>query len=106
VPAGSSATAELAAKLPSSQVLKAFNTTFAATLEAKKIGQLATTVLIAGGDATAKKILADLVTAGGVQAIDVGALKRAPELEAVGFLQMTLAGAETISWAGGFGVIH
>ena len=32
VPADSSAAAELAAALPSSKVLKAFNTTFAATL--------------------------------------------------------------------------
>jgi predicted dinucleotide-binding enzyme len=32
VPADSSAAAELAAALPESQVLKAFNTTFAATL--------------------------------------------------------------------------
>ena len=35
VPADSSAAAELAAALPSSKVLKAFNTTFAATLGAK-----------------------------------------------------------------------
>src|ERR1700712_290361 len=38
VPADSSAAAELAAALPSAQVLKAFNTTFAATLAAKTVG--------------------------------------------------------------------
>jgi len=38
VPADSSAVAELAAALPSSKVLKAFNTTFAATLGAKTVG--------------------------------------------------------------------
>jgi hypothetical protein len=38
VPTGSSATAELAAALPSSKVLKGFNTTFAATLATKKVG--------------------------------------------------------------------
>ncbi len=37
VPAGSSAAAELAEKLPSSRVLKAFNTTFAATLASKAV---------------------------------------------------------------------
>ena len=51
VPADSSATAEIAAALPESQVLKAFNTTFAATLAAGSVGSLTTTVLIAGDDA-------------------------------------------------------
>ena len=54
VPAGSSAAAELAAKLPSSRVLKAFNTNLAATLEAKSIGPNKTTVLVAGDDEAAK----------------------------------------------------
>ena len=54
VPADSSAAAELAAALPSSKVLKAFNTTFAATLGAKEVGPNKTTVLIAGDDADAK----------------------------------------------------
>lgn len=106
VPAGGSATAELAAALPGSTVLKAFNTNFAATLVAKKIGDLDTTVLIVGDDEAAKQTLASLVTAGGVQAIDAGSLKRAHELEAVGFLQLTLANAERIGWTGGFGVVR
>lgn len=106
VPAGSSAAAELAAALPSSTVLKAFNTNFAATLGSKKLGNVETTVLIAGDDAAAKETLAALVTAGGVSAIDAGDLTRAHELEAIGFLQLTLAAAEKISWAGGFGVIN
>ena len=38
VPADGSAAAELAAALPSSRVVKAFNTTFAATLAAKSVG--------------------------------------------------------------------
>lgn len=103
---GSSATAELAKKLPSSSVLKAFNTNFAATLESKKIGGLDSTVLIAGDDADAKATLAELVTAGGVKAIDAGSLKRAHELEAVAFLQMTLAAGEKITWSGGFGIVR
>src|SRR4051794_15834987 len=48
VPADSSKAAELAAALPSSKVLKAFNTTFAATLAAGTVGDNPTTVLIAG----------------------------------------------------------
>ena len=47
---------------------------------------------------------ADQVRAQVREAIDAGALKRARELEAVGFLQLTLAANEKVSWTGGFGV--
>jgi|SRR6185312_6808834 len=104
VPADSSAAAELAAALPQSTVLKAFNTNFAATLASHSLGSNTTTVLIAGDDAAAKAELAAIVTAGGVKALDAGALSRARELEALGFLQLTLAAAEKIEWTGGFAV--
>jgi 8-hydroxy-5-deazaflavin:NADPH oxidoreductase len=104
VPADSSATAELAAALPRSRVLKAFNTTFAATLASGTVGGLPTTVLIAGDDADAKALLAGIVTAGGLRALDAGPLRRARELEALAFLQITLAIADTIPWTGGFAV--
>lgn len=103
---GSSATAELAKALPTSNVLKAFNTNFAATLGSGKIGNVDTTVLIAGDNEAAKQTLAALVTAGGVQALDAGSLKRAHELEAAGFLQLTLAAGEKIGWTGGFGIVR
>ena len=106
VPADTSATAEIAAALPSSRVLKAFSTTFAATLASGKVGDATTTVLIAGDDAEAKSVLAAVVSSGGLKALDAGGLKRARELEALAFLQITLAAAEKISWAGGFGVIN
>ena len=105
VPSDSSAAAEIARALPDSRVLKAFNTTFAGTLAAGTVGPLTTTVLIAGDDADAKSTLAGVVTSGGLVAIDAGSLKRARELEAVGFLQLTLAANEKVSWTGGFGVI-
>jgi predicted dinucleotide-binding enzyme len=104
VPAHSSATAEIAAALPRSRVLKAFNTTFAGTLAAGTVGPLTTTVLIAGDDADAKSDLAGVITSGGLKAVDAGALSRARELEAIGFLQLTLAVGEKVSWTGGFGV--
>jgi len=104
VPADSSAAAELATKLPDSQVLKAFNTTFAATLASGTIADQPTTVLIAGDDAEAKSLLTSVVTAAGLRAIDAGDLRRARELEAIGFLQITLAAAEKVSWTGGFAV--
>jgi NADPH-dependent F420 reductase len=105
VPADSSAAAEIAAALPSARVLKAFNTTFAATLSAGTVGPLTTTVLIAGDDADAKSTLAGIVTSGGLKAIDAGALKRARELEALGFLQISLAAGEKVAWTGGFGIV-
>ena len=105
VPADGSATAELAAALPDSRVLKAFNTNFAATLAAGTVGDQPTTVLIAGDDAEAKSLLAGIVTAGGLHAIDAGSLRRARELEAMGFLQIGLAAGEKIGWTGGFAVV-
>lgn len=105
VPAGSSMAAQLQERLPDSRVLKAFNVNFAATLVSKQVGGRPTTVLIAGDDAEAKQVLAAAVEAGGVRALDAGGLSRAHELEAMGFLQITLAAAEKIAWSGGFAVL-
>jgi predicted dinucleotide-binding enzyme len=44
-------------------------------------------------------------TMGGLRAVDAGSLRRAHELEALGFLQITLAAAQKVSWAGGFAVV-
>ncbi|MBG6217032.1 putative dinucleotide-binding enzyme [Arthrobacter sp. CAN_A6] len=106
VPADSSAAAELAAALPSSKVLKAFNTTFAATLASQSVGPNQTTVLIAGDDAAAKDTLAAAVKAGGVDAVDAGSLARARELESLGFLQLALAAGEKIQWTSGFALVR
>jgi NADPH-dependent F420 reductase len=105
VPADSSAAAEIAAALPQSRVLKAFNTTFAGTLSAGTVGPLTTTVLIAGDDSDAKSVLAGVITGGGLKVIDAGSLKRAREMEAIGFLQISLAANEKIPWTGGFGIV-
>lgn len=107
VPADSSAAQELQAKLPDSKVLKAFNTTFAGTLQAGKVGdQVQTTVLVAGDSDQAKATFKTALADSPLQVLDAGPLKRARELEAVGFLQMTLAASEQITWGGGFGVIQ
>ena len=105
VPTDGSAAAEIAAALPQSRVLKAFNTNFAATLASGTVGGQATTVLIAGDDADAKTALTDVLTSGGLNATDAGSLRRARELESLGFLQLTLAVGEKVSWVGGFAVI-
>ncbi|MGY1642639.1 NADPH-dependent F420 reductase [Geodermatophilus sp. SYSU D00703] len=105
VPADGSAAAEIAAALPRSCVVKAFNTNFAATLASGTVGDQPTTVLIAGDDADAKSLLAGIVTGAGLRAVDTGPLRRARELEALGFLQIGLAAGEKIAWTSGFAVI-
>ena len=84
--------------------MKAFNTTFASTLETGEVEGQQLDVPIAGDDADAKAQLAQIVTDGGLLAIDAGTLRRARELEALGFLQMTLAAGEKFTWSGGFAV--
>ncbi|XVV15832.1 NADPH-dependent F420 reductase [Actinoplanes sp. CA-131856] len=105
VPADSSAAAGIASALPTARVVKAFNTNFAGTLVAGTNGTEPTAVLIAGDDADAKALLAGVVTAAGLRAVDAGGLKRARELESLGFLQIGLAAAEKVSWTGGFAVV-
>jgi 8-hydroxy-5-deazaflavin:NADPH oxidoreductase len=102
VPADGSATAEIAAALPDSRVVKAFNTNFAGTLAIGTVGGQPTTVLLAGDDAHAKAELAGVIGAAGLRAVDAGGLMRARELEAIGFLQITLAAGQKTSWTGGF----
>lgn len=106
-----SAAAELSTRLPQSRVLKAFNTSFAATvasgeLTADGAGPVPLTVLAAGDDADAKSSVLDVVEASGARGIDVGPLARARELEAVGFLQLGLALGEAVPWTGGFAVVR
>jgi NADPH-dependent F420 reductase len=93
-PADSSAAEELAEKLSSgAKVVKAFNTTFAGTLIEGEVGGQPLDVFIAGDDDGAKETVAELVRAGGLNAIDAGPLRRARELERLGFLHMAIQDA-------------
>lgn len=102
VPADGSAAAEIAAQAPAARVVKAFNTTFAAHLTGGTVGSEPTTVLVAGDDGDARDAVASLVRDGGLDAVELGGLQRARELEAIGFVQVALAIAGTITWGGGF----
>lgn len=107
VPSDSSAAAEIASQLTKSAVIKGFNTNFAATLVSKKVSDShQTTVLLAGDDKSAKNRVIKALEGSGLSIIDAGSLKRARELEAMGFLQISLAGSNKISWNGGFGVFE
>ena len=89
-----SAAQELDAATPeSAKVVKAFNTTFAGTLEPGEVAGTQLDVLIAGDDADAKAKVAELVETSGLRAIDVGPLRRARELEALGYLHMAVQDA-------------
>jgi 8-hydroxy-5-deazaflavin:NADPH oxidoreductase len=89
-PPDGSAAQELAASAPGSQVVKAFNTTFAGTLSEGEVAGQPLDVLIAGDDDEAKATVARLVEDGRMRAVDAGPLKRARELEAAGLLHITV----------------
>jgi 8-hydroxy-5-deazaflavin:NADPH oxidoreductase len=89
VEAGSAAQ-EIAGKLPAARVVKAFNTTFAATLLGGEVAGRPLDVFIAADDGDAKRIVSELVRAGGLNPLDAGPLARAHELEALGYLHMAI----------------
>ena len=88
---GTSGAEEIAKATPAgAKVVKAFNTTFAGTLVAGQVAGHSLDVLIAGDDADAKAATSELVSSGGLRAIDAGPLQRARQLEALGLLHMAL----------------
>ncbi|MGH3477327.1 MAG: NADPH-dependent F420 reductase [Nocardioidaceae bacterium] len=90
-PPDSSAAQEIAARLPEGvPVVKAFNTTFAGTLTSGEVSGQQLDVLIAADDEEAKRKVSELVESGGMRAIDAGPLRRAQQLEHLGFLHMAL----------------
>ena len=90
---GTSGAEEIAKKLPANtKVFKAFNTTFAMTLVTGQVDNKPLDVFIAGDDADAKAKITQLVNDGGSRAIDAGPLSHARQLEAIGFLGISLQG--------------
>jgi len=90
-PADSSAAEELARRAPTgAKLVKAFNTTFAGTLVEGRVAGQPLDVFIAGDDGEAKQKVAQLARAGGLNPVDAGPLRRARELERLGFLHMAL----------------
>jgi 8-hydroxy-5-deazaflavin:NADPH oxidoreductase len=85
-----SAAQEIAAKVPEAKVVKAFNTTFAGTLGDGEVAGQPLDVLLASDDEGAKATVGRLVEDAGLRPIDAGPLRRARELEALGYLHMAL----------------
>ena len=106
LPEGAASAAEyLAGKLPQSKIVKAFNTTFAATLATGVNDGAPTVVQLAGDDEDAKNAVKAFVEAAGLKTVDAGALKRAQYLEGYGALQIILGVTEQTPWTGGFKVV-
>jgi hypothetical protein len=90
-PDAGSGAEEVAAAAPKAQVVKAFNTTFAGTLAGGgKVAGQPLDVFIASDDEQAKAAVARLAEDGGLHPVDAGPLRRARELEALGFLHMVV----------------
>lgn len=103
---GSSSAEELAAALPESRVVKAFNTTFAGTLVQGEVAGQPLDVFIAGDDVAAKNVMAELARSGGLTAVDVGPLQRARQLEGLGFLMIQLQGPLGTGFMSGWRLVH
>jgi predicted dinucleotide-binding enzyme len=91
-PPDSSAAEQLAARAGGAGVVKAFNTTFANTVNAGEVAGQPLDVFLAADDADAKATVAGLVEDGGMRPVDAGPLRRARELEAAGLLHMSIQG--------------
>jgi 8-hydroxy-5-deazaflavin:NADPH oxidoreductase len=81
------------------KVVKAFNTTYAGTLLAGQVAGQPLDVFIAGDDADAKNIVAELVKDGGMRPIDTGPLSRARQIEGMQFLHIVTQGTLGTNWA-------
>jgi predicted dinucleotide-binding enzyme len=88
---GTSAAEETARLLEGrADVVKAFNTTFASTLENGQVAGQHLDVFIAGDSEQAKEKVSAVAAAAGLRPIDVGPLRRARELEAIMLVVMGL----------------
>jgi hypothetical protein len=80
------------------KVVKAFNTTYAGTLLSGQVGGQPLDVFIAGDDVDAKSKVAQIVTDGGMRAVDTGPLSRARQIEGMQFLHIITQGVLGTNW--------
>lgn len=102
---GTSGAGDLAALLPGSPVVKAFNTVFASRYATPAEAGTPLTVLIAGDDADAKAATAELVTSLGFSPVDAGSLRQARALEEIAFLNISLNAANGWVWQSAFTLV-
>ncbi len=78
-------------RLPNAKVVKAFNTVFAANQSTAKVADQQLTAFVAGDDVDAKKTVMQLTSDIGFDPVDVGPLKAARYLDAMGIMIIDLA---------------
>lgn len=102
----SSSNAEvIAALLPDSPVVKAFNTLFASNQSDPTTDGVQLDGYVAGDDAAAKASVLELVRSIGLRPIDVGPLVRARQLEGLAFLNMALNIVNGGTWQSGWKLV-
>ena len=104
-PDSSSAEDLAKALVAGAKVVKAFNTTFAGTLIAGEAGGQKLDVFIAGDDADAKAKVTQLITDGGMRAVDNGPLSRARQIEGAQLLHIILQGSLGTNWVSGLKIV-
>jgi 8-hydroxy-5-deazaflavin:NADPH oxidoreductase len=107
VTAPDTSSAEELAKVtaPGAKVVKAFNTTYSGTLLSGQVAGQPLDVFIASDDADAKARVAQIVTDGGMRAIDAGPLHRSRQIEAMQLLHMVLQGTLGTNWVSALKII-
>lgn len=98
-PPDSSSAEEIAKAVPGAKVIKAFNTTFAGTLNAGQVADQPLDVFVAGDDEDAKKTFAQLVRDAGLRPVDVGPLERARHLEGLQLLHIAMQNTLGTNWS-------
>ena len=96
---------ELAAMLPESPVVKAFNTLFASNQADPSVDGVRLDGFVAADDDAAKQTVLDLVESIGLHPVDVGPLKRARQLEGLAFLNIALNAENGGSWRSGWKLV-
>src|SRR5689334_3851800 len=93
---------ELAARLPATPIVKAFNTLFASKQAAPTAEGVQLDGYVAGDDAAAKGTVLELVESIGLRPVDVGPLVRARQLESLAFLNIALNATNDGAWQSGW----
>ena len=102
----SSSAEDLAKAIASgAKVVKAFNTTYAGTLLAGAVAGQSLDVFLAGDDADAKAKVAQIVTDGGMRAVDAGPLSRARQIEGMQLLHIVTQGTLGTNWGSALKII-
>jgi predicted dinucleotide-binding enzyme len=86
-------------------VVKAFNTVFASRYAAPAEQGAPLQVLLAGDDAAAKSLVAELAGSLGFSPVDAGSLRYARSLEEIAFLNISLNAANGWAWQSAFQLV-